>query len=124
MSVSEEKLFICVICPQGCHLRAKVAGEEIISLEGEGCGRGWEYVLQEQKDPRRTLTTTVSVRGGILPLLPVRSTEPIPKKVLPLVLAKLRQIEVEAPVERGQVIFQEGEIKIIATRKVPRAPES
>ncbi|MGQ9626524.1 MAG: DUF1667 domain-containing protein [Anaerolineae bacterium] len=119
MSVSEEeKLFICVICPQGCHIRARFSEEEIVSLEGEGCRRAWEYVRQEQADPRRTLTTTVRVRGGVLPLLPVRSAEPLPKKALPLVLAKLRRLEVEAPVKKGQVIFQEGEVKIIACRNI------
>ena len=61
-----EKDFICIVCPKGCHIHVK--DDEIT---GYTCKRGLEYVKQELKDPRRVLTTSVKVDGGVIDVCPV-----------------------------------------------------
>ena len=47
---------------------------------------------------------TVRVRGGELPLAPVRSAKALPKELLLKVAARLREIVLEAPVAEHQVV--------------------
>ncbi len=51
----------CPLCPNGCSVLEK---EGVI--EGNKCKRGEKYYLQEQTDPRRTLTTTIKQLDGSL----------------------------------------------------------
>jgi CxxC motif-containing protein len=80
-----------------------------------------EYASAEITDPRRMATTTVLVSHGCHPLLPVRSREAIPKRLLADVVRSLRQVVVEAPVEQGQVIVADilsTGVDIIASREI------
>lgn len=101
----EEREFICVTCPVGCSVVARVEGQELVELRGQACARGEAFVREELTDPRRILTTTVRVLGGKLPLVPVRSTAPLPKHLLFDVARALRQVELEAPVTLRQVVL-------------------
>lgn len=58
-------------------------------------------------DPRRVLTTTVRIKGGSLPLLPVRTATAIPKGLLSKAVATLADVEVEAPINTGDVIVSD-----------------
>ena len=67
--------------------------------------------------------TNIKVLNGNFPLVSVKTSSPVPKKYL-LELGQItHQLEVEAPVEIGQVIanrlFGE-EIELVATRQVKR----
>ncbi len=123
--MAEQREFICVVCPVGCTIRATVEGKEIVSLEGQACKRGEAFVREELTAPKRMLTTTVRVRGGQYPLLPVRSSAPLPKDKLLAAAALLRQVEVQAPVEDHQVIVPNilgTGVDIIASRPLEAAP--
>ena len=50
------------------------------------------------------LTTTVRIRGGLLPLLPVVSANVLPKGKIADCVAFLRTVTVQAPVKAGDVI--------------------
>jgi CxxC motif-containing protein len=68
------------------------------------------------------LTTTVKVRGGLWPLLPVHTAEPIPKSAIFPLLSELRQIEVKAPLQCGQVILRDAVntgVDVLASRDLP-----
>ena len=56
--------FTCIICPNGCEIRAEIEEKEggaveILSIEGAACKKGNAYVEQELKDPQRNIATSV-----------------------------------------------------------------
>ena len=128
------KTITCIICPNGCLLSADVSepgtdapvtGTEnprsidstvtgtgcprVIDspVTGAGCPRGEAYFIQEITDPRRTLTSSVLVTDGELPLCSVRLTEPIPIARIPDVMEEIRKMKVEAPLESGTVLIRD-----------------
>lgn len=118
--------FTCVSCPIGCRLRAiKKAGaytDESYTIEGHSCKRGLEYGLQEMKDPRRNISSTVHVENGFLAALPVKTAAPIPKGMIFQVMEEINKIKVTAPVKTGAVIIPDvlhTAIDIVATRDMP-----
>ena len=92
----------CIVCPNGCELTIKVG--ETIEVEGAACKRGVTYGTNEVTNPMRSLTTSVRVSGGELPLVSVRTDGVIPKAMLRDAVRELSKITVEAPIEIGQVI--------------------
>ena len=128
------KTITCIICPHGCLLSADVSepgtdapvtGTEnprsidstvtgagcprVIDspVTGAGCPRGEAYFIQEITDPKRTLTSSVLVTGGEIPLCSVRLTEPIPIARIPDVMKEIRKMKVEAPLESGTVLIRD-----------------
>ena len=131
------KTITCIICPNGCLLSADVSvpGTDasvtgtgcprVIDspVTGAGCPRGEAYFIQEITDPRRTLTSSVLVTDGELPLCSVRLTEPIPIARIPDVMKEIRKMKVEAPLESGTVLIRDvlglGS-NVIATKTIRR----
>ena len=118
--MSEERKFICVSCPLGCGLTVSLddAGE-VVKVEGNTCPRGESYARSEVKDPRRVFASTVRVRGGKLPVCPVRSKTPAPKGKLFGIAEEVARLEVDAPVRIGQVLIHnvcETDVDIVASR--------
>ncbi len=96
---------VCILCPRGCRISRSQPEK------GGLCERGREYALSEIKDPRRTLTTTVKLRGtgtDVWPekLVPARSREPIPKGIWKEAMKKIRDLSVNAPVKEGQILLE------------------
>ena len=119
----ENKHFTCVICPIGCEIDVQLEDGNIVSTEGNKCAKSEEFVLQELKEPMRILTTTIRIRGAKWAMLPVRTDEPIPKRLLFRVIKELANIEMQAPVKVSDVII--GDIagtgaNIVATRNMKR----
>jgi CxxC motif-containing protein len=114
--------YICVTCPVGCSLLVFHEGQAILSVEGNQCKRGLLYAESEHNDPRRVLTTTAKVRGGIHPLVPVQTVAPVPKSMIFAFLTEIRRIELNAPVRMGQIIIKDvlgTGIDIISSRDLP-----
>ncbi|MDI6873484.1 DUF1667 domain-containing protein [Candidatus Solincola sp.] len=99
--------YTCINCPLSCSLELVEEDGEILEVTGQECEAGRRYAEEEFRDPRRMVTTTVRVRNGILPLLPVVSTAPIPKSLVREAVRALADVEVEAPVRDGQVIYRD-----------------
>jgi CxxC motif-containing protein len=74
--------YLCINCPLGCTLELTEEDGEILEIAGAECKVGEKYAEEEFRNPRRMVTTTVRVSGGALPLLPVASESPIPKKLV------------------------------------------
>jgi len=111
---------ICITCPKGCALEVTHDGQTVIKVT-QGCKRGKEYAQRELTDPRRMVATTVRVRGGAHPLLPVATSAPFPKPRIRELMEALRDIEVQAPVEVGQPVLANAlgaGIDIIASRRM------
>ncbi len=122
--MSEQRQFICVTCPVGCTIEATVEEGKLVGIQGQACKRGMAFVEEELTAPKRTLTTTVRVVGGVLPLVPVRSSKPLPKGMLLPAAALLRDVVLQAPVIEHQLVVQnilQTGVDIIASRDLPRA---
>jgi len=121
MSVETTKL-ICITCPVGCELTVTHEGKEMLEVEGNRCKLGVEYAGQEISAPRRMVITTVRVKGGLHPLVPVRSAESVPKEKIFPILKELRKVELEAPVEINQVVLGNAldtGVDVVTSRRLP-----
>ena len=115
-----ERKFICVSCPLGCGLTVTLDDSgEVLKVEGNTCPRGESYARSEVKDPRRVFASTVRVKGGKLPVCPVRSKTPAPKGKLFAIAHAVAELEVNAPVKIGQVLIHNvcgSDVDIVASR--------
>ena len=103
----ETKVMNCIMCPMGCEMTVTLENGKFAGVTGNSCPRGARYAETEVTDPRRMLTTTVRIRGGVLPLLPVVSADVLPKGRIADYVVYLRNITVEAPVKAGDVIVHD-----------------
>ena len=74
----------CIGCPMGCQLRATLEDGVVTAVTGNTCPRGDAYARKECVHPERTVTGTVRVLGGPLPVVPVpwnTSTKALPTAV-------------------------------------------
>jgi len=94
----------CIICPNGCLVTVKERPDGKYDTEGAGCKRGMEYAEQEYREPKRMLITTMRIEGGILPVLPVRSTKELPKDRIFEAVKFVSAIAIKAPVKMGTVL--------------------
>jgi NADPH-dependent 2,4-dienoyl-CoA reductase/sulfur reductase-like enzyme/CxxC motif-containing protein len=101
----EGREIICLTCPNACRGRVVLnnAGE-ITKIFNYLCKRGEEFAVKEIKNPERVLTATVRTNQSDQPLLAVRTDRPISKKLLKKCMRELGQIEIERPVEVGEII--------------------
>jgi len=118
-----KKEMICIICPLGCNLFVHYTLKDIKNVEGNRCKLGLEYAEKEIFNPKRTLTTTVRVNNGHLPLVSVKSKKPLPKERLFEAINLLAKIEVEAPIRIGDKIianlFDTG-VDVVATKNIEK----
>ena len=96
----------CVACPLGCPIMVEYTDTEIISVTGNTCKRGEAYAKTEITNPTRSLTSSVKVCGGVLPVVPVKSDKPVPKDMLFDCMKEINSVCVKAPVKIGQVIIE------------------
>lgn len=106
-----EKLSLtCIICPMGCSMEVEVetnasGQKKVLSVKDNGCKRGEQYAAKEVQNPTRTLTTTIKVEGGELPLVPVKTAGEVPKASLLQCMEVVRRASCKAPVKRGDVLI-------------------
>jgi len=118
-----EKKFICVRCPRGCEIQTTIDGYEIVNIQGNVCKLGTEYVKDEITDPKRIITTTVKVKNGKSPLVPVWTDKPINKDKIFELMNILRNIELDAPVKIDELIIEnicDTETNILASGNVEK----
>ena len=84
---------ICIGCPMGCRLTAEIEDGAVTHVTGNTCRRGEEYAKKECVAPMRTVTGTVALRGGRLPVLPVADA--------------LRRATAQAPIHAGDVVLRD-----------------
>jgi CxxC motif-containing protein len=119
----EKKHFTCVTCPVGCEVDVELRDGSIVSMKGSKCDKVKEFVLQELKEPMRVLTTTVRIEGARWAMLPVRTDNPIPKRLFLQAIGELSSIDLKAPVHISDVIKRDiasSGANIVATRTMKR----
>jgi len=119
----EKRRIICISCPVGCELDVTLDEGKIVNVEGNACKLGLDYAEQEIFDPRRMVASTVKVKNGFHPLVPVYTEKAIPKPKIFDVLAEIRKVELEAPVAVNDVVIEnvlDTGINVIASRDMPK----
>lgn len=115
---------ICIGCPLGCPLEADRDGNQVLAVRGNTCPNGEKYARKELTAPTRILTTTVSVCGGIQPVVSVKTATDVPKPQLLACVQALKNVCVPAPVQLGQVVLANVAgtgVDVIATKAVEQA---
>lgn len=108
----------CIICPRGCAMTAEITAAGV-TVTGHTCARGEEYAVAECTNPVRTVTATVRVSNRTDTMVSVKTAAPVPKEKMAEVMARLRQITVQAPIAMGDVILSDVfGTQIIATREI------
>ena len=119
-----KRSYTCIVCPNGCEIEAEYEGGSVLSVSGNLCPKGKDYVTQELIDPRRTIASSVRVTRGTMPLASVRLTAAIPKARIFDAMAAINAVTLDAPVAIGDVVIPDllglG-CDVIATRNVERA---
>lgn len=114
----------CINCPLGCQLKVEMNGDEIISVSGNTCKRGEVYARKEVVSPTRTVTSTVSVEGGVHPVVPVKTKGDIPKSEIFDCMKEINKVSVCAPVHIGDVIIKNvlgSGVDVVATANMKKA---
>jgi CxxC motif-containing protein len=116
-----KKEMICISCPLGCPLTVDYTQKTLRSISGNRCKLGLEYAEKESFNPERTLTTTVRIKNGHLPLVSVRTSKPIPKNRIFDAMNLLAKVEIEAPLTIGEKIIQnlfDTNASVVATKNI------
>lgn len=100
------KEYTCIICPNGCDIEVKIIDDKIHSIEGTACKRGNDYIEQELTNPQRNIASSILLEDGVLPLVSVRLSKPIPKDKIFEVMEVIKITRLKAPVSIGQVAIQ------------------
>ena len=100
------RVYTCILCPNSCEITVDYEGKTLLRCAGNKCDKGQEYVTQELWDPKRTVTSSVLVEGGVRPLASVRLTAPISRDLIFPLMEKLQAMVLTAPVEPGTVVLE------------------
>lgn len=115
-----ERKIACTVCPTGCIVCVGDAGR----VEGNACARGAAFAAEELSDPHRLFTGAVKVQGADVELVPVRTSEEVPRADLMAVARACRRVRATAPVAMGQVLCRNvagTRADLIATAQVDAA---
>ena len=94
---------ICIVCPNGCHLYYDAKTNKV---SGNLCPRGEKFLLQELKEPKRTISTTVKTIFKECPVLPCRVSNDIPKDKIFECMKEINKVVVDHKIKRGDIIIK------------------
>ena len=119
----EETKIICIGCPKGCRITISHEGNTIKNIDGYGCNNGLSYAQNEFTAPKRTVTSTVRIKSGELPVISVKTNGAILKNKIFECMLEINKIEAVAPIKLGTVIkanIAQTGVDLIATETVDR----
>ncbi len=99
------KTITCICCPKGCLVTLDTENPES-TIKGFGCPQGREYAIGELTHPMRTISSTVEIKGGLHPRIPVKTNGNIPKEKIFEVMDEINKISVESPVKCGDILLE------------------
>ena len=117
----EKRELTCINCPMGCRITVTMEGDDILSVEGNTCKRGFLYATIEVKSPVRTVTTTIKVTGGLSDRVSCKTKEAVPKDKIFEVMEAINKASCKAPVAIGDVLIEDCAgtgIPVVATKAV------
>ena len=114
----------CVVCPVGCRMEAQIdENGAVTAVTGNTCPRGKAYALSEIANPVRTLTTTVKLQNAKEAMLPVKTSQPIPKPALLEAMRQIKTITLSPPIQTCTIIlknFIQPGINLVACKTVEK----
>lgn len=119
----EQHNLICINCPLGCALTVTMEDGKVGQVFGNTCPRGDAYARKEMTNPTRTVTSTIRVSNGHLPVVSVKTASDIPKEKITDVMNAIRGITVPAPVRIGDVLLPDAAgtgVSVVATKEIRR----
>lgn len=102
----DKRQLTCISCPMGCLLLVEIERDKVVRVSGNICKRGETYAAKEITNPTRIVTTTVRVIGGDKAVVSVKTKEDIPKGKIYECINALRGIDVQAPIQIGDIILK------------------
>ena len=121
MSKQSVRELTCIGCPLGCTVTVTMNGNDIISVAGNTCPRGDAYARKEVTNPTRIVTSAVRVKGGVSPMVNVKTAGDIPKDKISDCVGALKGLLVSAPVKIGDVVLADAAgtgVDIIAAKNI------
>ena len=109
----------CIGCPMGCDLRVKVENGEAKTVEGNTCGIGKKYAIEEIAAPKRMVTSTMKSSNGVP--VPVKTQSSIPKDKIFAVVKEIKKAEISLPICIGDVVINnvaDTGVRVIATKNI------
>ena len=100
------KTITCICCPKGCLVTLDTDCPEE-TVKGNACPQGKEYSISELTHPMRTISSTVEIKGGLHPRIPVKTNGNIPKEKIFEVMEEINKISVESPVKCGDILLED-----------------
>jgi len=113
---------ICIVCPLGCRMAVELEGKKVKTVTDNQCKKGLKHAEKEATFPGRVLTTTMKTNMPGIPLVPVRSSNELPKERLMACMAEISKKGIHVPVKLGQPVIENilglG-VDIVSCRTVP-----
>ena len=100
------KTITCICCPKGCLVTLDTENPEE-TAKGFNCPQGNEYAIGALTHPMRTISSTVEIKGGLHPRIPVKTNGNIPKEKIFEVMDEINKISVESPVKCGDILLED-----------------
>ena len=98
------KTITCICCPKGCQITLDTEKPEE-TVKGFSCPQGHDYAISELIHPTRTISSTVEIKGGLHPRIPVKTNGNIPKEKIFEVMGEINKISAKSPVKCGEVLL-------------------
>ena len=111
----------CISCPVGCVMTVLHIHASELEVYGHKCNAGVIYAREEVTNPTRNIATSVKVMGGDMPMLSVKTAQPIPKGAIKAVVDAVHEVTMVAPVRVGDIVLKDAAgtgVDIWATREV------
>lgn len=121
--MEEKRELTCIGCPMGCRIMVSLKEGIVTEVSGNTCKIGDTYVREEVSAPKRTVTSTMKVCGGELPVISVKTKEAVPKEKIFAVMEEINRGSVEAPVQIGETLIENvagTNIAVVATREMKK----
>ncbi len=105
----QEVMMSCTTCPAGCTLTVTIGDDnQVAKVTGNTCPRGEAFAIKEWTDPVRTLTSTVFAQIGEEEfLIPVKTKEPISRKLVDKAMEEINELTLKKPVTMGDVLMED-----------------
>lgn len=114
-----KKEMVCIVCPIGCRMEVDI--ERDYKVTGNQCERGPVYAREELTAPKRVVTSTIKISGGLYNRVPIKTRGAIPKELVFKCMEEINKLEVRSPVKMGDVVLEDvlgTGIDIVTTRNM------
>ena len=96
------KEYTCIVCPNGCHL---IYDEVNDKCTGNKCLRGAAYALAEYTHPVRSVCSSVKTSCPGYPVISVRTSKDIDKKLIKDLMIELKKVKVNEYLPINSVVI-------------------